>query len=59
MITRSERAEDDRAERAARVMANAIAKREEHFVFTGHGKIGAWIALHFPRLLSWAIKHFG
>jgi NAD(P)-dependent dehydrogenase (short-subunit alcohol dehydrogenase family) len=46
-------------ERAAKVMANAIAKRKEHFVFTGHGKIAAWLGQHFPRLLSWGIKRFG
>ena len=46
-------------DRAAKVMADAIAKRKEHFVFTGHGKIAAWVGQHFPRLLSWGIKRFG
>jgi len=38
------------AERAARVMAHAIARREREFVFTGHGKVGAFIGRHFPGL---------
>ena len=36
------------AERAARVMSRAIARREREFVFTGHGRAGAFLGRHFP-----------
>lgn len=42
------------ADRAARVMVNAIAKRKREFTFTGHGKAGAFAGRHMPGLL-----HFG
>lgn len=38
------------SERAARVMVDAIAKRKREYVFTGHGKIGAFIGKHLPGL---------
>jgi NAD(P)-dependent dehydrogenase (short-subunit alcohol dehydrogenase family) len=38
------------AERAARVMTRAIARRERDYVFTGHGKVGAFLGQHFPGL---------
>ncbi len=41
------------ADRAARVMVKAIHKRKREFVFTGHGKLGAWIARHTP-----GVAHF-
>jgi NAD(P)-dependent dehydrogenase (short-subunit alcohol dehydrogenase family) len=40
------------AERAAKVMARAIARREREFVFTGHGKVGAFVGRHFPGLVQ-------
>ncbi len=36
---------------AARVMCNAIWKRKREFVFTGHGRLGWFVARHFPGLL--------
>ncbi len=36
------------SERAARVCVRAIEHRERELVFTGHGKIGAFIARHVP-----------
>ena len=39
------------AERAAEVMVDAIAKRKREFVFTGHGKIGAFVGKHLPGLV--------
>ena len=38
------------AEAAARVMAAAVGCRKREFVFTGHGKLGAWIGKHAPGL---------
>jgi NAD(P)-dependent dehydrogenase (short-subunit alcohol dehydrogenase family) len=46
------------AERAAQVMARAIARREREFVFTGHGKVGAFIGQHFPGLTQALFKRF-
>ncbi|HTU63667.1 MAG TPA: SDR family NAD(P)-dependent oxidoreductase, partial [Polyangiales bacterium] len=46
------------SERAARVMARAIARREREFVFTGHGKVGAFMGQHFPGLTHAIIKRF-
>jgi NAD(P)-dependent dehydrogenase (short-subunit alcohol dehydrogenase family) len=42
------------ADRAARVMVYAIAKRKREFTFTGHGKAGAFAGRHMPGLI-----HFG
>ncbi len=38
------------AEDAARVMVSAVGRRAREFVFTGHGKLGAWIGKHAPGL---------
>jgi NADP-dependent 3-hydroxy acid dehydrogenase YdfG len=38
------------SERAARVIVRAIAQRKRECVFTGHGKLGAWLGTHFPSL---------
>ena len=43
---------------AARVMAKAIAKRKRVYVFTWHGKLGAFLGRHCPNLLFWIRKHF-
>lgn len=37
------------ADRAARIMVNAIYKRKPEVVVTNHAKIGMFIARHFPR----------
>jgi NAD(P)-dependent dehydrogenase (short-subunit alcohol dehydrogenase family) len=42
------------ADRAARVMIDAIAKRKREYTFTGHGKLGAFAGRHMPGLV-----HFG
>lgn len=42
------------ADRAAKVMVDAIAKRKREFTFTGHGKVGAFAGRHLPGLV-----HFG
>jgi len=41
------------AEKAAKVMARAIAKRKREYVFTGHGKLGVFLGSHFPRFTLW------
>ncbi|NLY94478.1 MAG: SDR family NAD(P)-dependent oxidoreductase [Myxococcales bacterium] len=45
-------------ERAARVMADAIAKRKREYVFTAHGKLGAFFGTHFSGLVYWALTRF-
>ena len=42
------------ADRAARVMVNAIASRKREFTFTGHGKAAAFAGRHMPGVI-----HFG
>ena len=42
------------AEKAARVMARALYKRKREYVFTGHGKMGAWLGKHLPGLIHFA-----
>jgi NAD(P)-dependent dehydrogenase (short-subunit alcohol dehydrogenase family) len=42
------------ANRAARAMVDAIAKRKREYTFTGHGKAGAFAGRHVP-----GIVHFG
>ncbi len=42
------------ADRAARVIVDAIAKRKREYTFTGHGKVGAFAGRHMPGLV-----HFG
>ena len=42
------------ADRAARSMVGAIARRKREYVFTGHGKVGAFAGRHMPGLV-----HFG
>lgn len=43
------------ADRAARVMAGAIASRKHEFVFTGHGQVGAFVGQHLPGVLRFAM----
>ncbi len=43
-----------RAEDAARVMADAIARRKREHVFTAHGKLGAFFGQHMPGLMVFA-----
>ncbi len=39
------------AEKAAVVMVDAMVKRRRSFVFTGHGKVGAWLGQHLPSVM--------
>lgn len=43
------------AEDAAKVMARALHKRRREFVFTGHGKLGAFFGQHFPGIIHFAM----
>lgn len=43
------------SERAARVMARALHKRRREYVFTGHGKVGAWFGKHMPGVVHFAV----
>ena len=47
------------AERAARVCADAIHARKHEFVFTGHGKLGAFLGQHTPGVLRFAMTRGG
>lgn len=42
-------------DRAAKVAVDAIYKRKREFVFTGHGKVGAFIGKHMPNLTHFAL----
>jgi len=44
------------AERAAKVCVKAIYKRRREFVFTGHGKFGASMGMHFPGFVSLVMR---
>lgn len=47
------------APKAAKVMAKAIAARKREFVFTGHGKLGAFLGRHSPGLVHFALTRQG
>ena len=42
-------------EKAAKVMVRAIAKKKKVYVFTGHGKVLAFIGQHFPAIGRWLV----
>ena len=42
------------ADRAARVMIDAIEKRKREYTFTAHGKLGAFIGQHMPGAIQLA-----
>jgi NAD(P)-dependent dehydrogenase (short-subunit alcohol dehydrogenase family) len=46
-------------ERAAKVMADAIAKRKRDVVFTGHGKVGAFFGKHLSGLVFVGLTRTG
>ncbi|MCH6199576.1 SDR family NAD(P)-dependent oxidoreductase [Aquiflexum sp. LQ15W] len=46
-------------DKAARVMVSAISRRKKSYVFTGHGKLIAFIGQHFPNLGEWVIGKMG
>jgi short-subunit dehydrogenase len=43
-------------DRAARVIARAIARRRREVVVTGHGKVIVWLARHVPSVLAFALE---
>lgn len=46
-------------DRAAAVMVSAIHARKREFVFTGHGKFGAWLGKHMPGLVYLLMRGSG
>jgi NAD(P)-dependent dehydrogenase (short-subunit alcohol dehydrogenase family) len=40
------------SDRAARVIVDAIARRRREVVFTGHGRVAAFLGMHAPRLVD-------
>jgi short-subunit dehydrogenase len=46
-------------DKAAKVMVKAILKRKKSYVFTGHGKLLAFIGQHFPGMARWMIGKLG
>lgn len=46
------------AEKAARVMLDAIAHREREFTFTGHGKVAAFVGKHAPEAIYYGYAGF-
>lgn len=48
-----------RSDDAARVCVRAIYKRRREFTFTGHGRMGAWLAQHSPSFVHFALTRFG
>ena len=42
-------------EKAAKVIWGAVMKRKREYVFTGHGKLGAFLGKHFPGLVHFAM----
>lgn len=43
------------ADRAARVMVDAIAKRKREYTFTAHGKAGAFAGRHMPGIVHFSL----
>jgi NAD(P)-dependent dehydrogenase (short-subunit alcohol dehydrogenase family) len=47
------------SDQAARVCVDALAARKRELVFTGHGKLGAFLGMHTPGLLHFAFTRKG
>jgi short-subunit dehydrogenase len=47
------------ADRAARIIAGAVARRRRHVVVTPFGKAVVWTERHLPALLRWVVRTFG
>ncbi len=43
------------ADRAARVMVDAVARRKREYTFTGHGKVGAFAGRHAPGIVHFSM----
>jgi len=48
-----------RSDAAAKVIWRAVMKRKREFVFTGHGKVAAFVGRHFPSLVHFAMTRKG
>lgn len=48
-----------KADKAARVIVDAIDRREREFVFTAHGKLGVFIGQHAPGLVPLVLQATG
>jgi len=46
-------------DKAARVIWGAVMKRKREFVFTGHGKVGAFLGRHLPGVVHFAMTREG
>ena len=46
-------------DKAATVMVKAIRKRKREYVFTGHGKVGAFLGQHMPGFVHFAMTRAG
>ena len=46
-------------DKAAKVIWAAVMKRKREFVFTGHGKLGAFMGRHFPGFVHFAMTREG
>jgi short-subunit dehydrogenase len=44
------------AERAARAIVRAVARRRREVVVTGHGKLAVWLARHLPAVVAFALE---
>lgn len=45
--------------KAARVMVDAIQRRKREYVFTAHGRVGAWLGRHAPGFVHFVVTRFG
>lgn len=45
-------------DKAARVMVSAIRRRKGEYVFTAHGRLGAFVGRHFPSFMVWLVGYF-
>jgi len=46
-------------DRAARLMLRAIHRRKREYVFTAHGRLGAWLGRHFPGVVHFFMTRSG
>jgi NADP-dependent 3-hydroxy acid dehydrogenase YdfG len=47
------------ADRAARIVVRAVARRRPEVVVTGHGKLLVWLARHAPSLVAFGLRRAG
>jgi NAD(P)-dependent dehydrogenase (short-subunit alcohol dehydrogenase family) len=46
-------------DRAARLMLRAILRRKREYVFTAHGRLGAWLGRHLPGVIHFFMTRSG